>query len=117
MGFEREKSYNEVDYARKGLEMKAIRDAERVELNHLLSACPLPGKRVLEIGCGNGVLTWQYAGLCWQVTGIDPKMDDLLKAKTDQPISLTNASFTRTKGETLPFAAGTFDVAMFASSL
>ncbi len=97
--------------------MKAIRDPERSELNHLMVACPLAGKRVLEIGCGNGVLTWQYAGLCWQAVGIDPKAEDLDKTKADKPASLTNVSFARAKGETLPFRSGAFDLALLASSL
>jgi ubiquinone/menaquinone biosynthesis C-methylase UbiE len=97
--------------------MKALRDPERVEFNHLITACHLPGKNILEIGCGKGTLTWQYAGLAWNVVGIDPAAADILQAKTDAPASPSNTSFVRAKGEALPFPPGSFDVVLFASSL
>lgn len=97
--------------------MKALRDPEHVEFNHLVSACHLPGKIILEIGCGAGILTRQYAGLAWHAVGIDPAAADILQAKNDSPASLTNSSFVRAKGEELPFPPGSFDVVLFASSL
>ena len=97
--------------------MKALRDPERVELNHLITACQLAGKNILEIGCGDGDLTWQYAGLPWQVVGIDPAAADILQASKDAPTSLSSCSFVRAKGEDLPFSPGSFDVVLFASSL
>jgi len=97
--------------------MKALRDPERAELNHLVAACPLPGMHFLEIGCGNGIFTWQYAGLPWQVVGIDPDESDILQAKTDRPVSLSHVSLVRAVGEALPFSAGSYDIALFASSL
>ena len=97
--------------------MKALRDPERVEFNHLIAACPLPGKKILEIGCGKGVFTWQYAGLAWHVVGIDPAAADILQASKDAPSSQSNSSFVRAKGEDLPFPPGSFDIVLFASSL
>jgi ubiquinone/menaquinone biosynthesis C-methylase UbiE len=97
--------------------MKALRDPERAELNHLIAACQLPGKQFLEIGCGNGVFTWQYAGLPWQVVGIDPEASEILQAKNDRPASLSNVSLVRAAGEALPFPSEFFDEALFASSL
>lgn len=97
--------------------MKALRDPECAELNHLIAACQLPGMHILEIGCGNGILTWQYAGLPWKVVGIDPDASRLLQAKADRPASLSNVSFSRAVGEALPFSSRIFDVALFASSM
>ena len=97
--------------------IKALRDPERVEFNHLITACQLPGKHVLEIGCGNGILTWQYAGLPWHVVGIDPAATDILQAKMDKPASLSNISLVRAEGEAQPFQPGSFDVVLLASSL
>jgi ubiquinone/menaquinone biosynthesis C-methylase UbiE len=97
--------------------LKALRDPECAELNHLVAACQLPGTHFLEIGCGNGVFTWQYAGLPWQVVGIDPDEFDILQAKTDRPASLSNVSLTRAAGEALSFPSRFFDIALFASSL
>lgn len=97
--------------------MKALRDLERVEFNHLVAACHLPGKKILEIGCGKGVFTWQYAGLAWHVVGIDPAATELLQAKKDAPATTANVAFIRARGEAMPFSDGSFDMALFASSL
>ena len=46
------------------------------------------GKRVLEIGCGNGRLTWQYAHLADHVTGIDPDEEKIAQAIAETPPEL-----------------------------
>ena len=97
--------------------MKALRDPEHVEFNHLIAACHLPGKNILEIGCGTGVLTRQYAGLAWHAVGIDPAAADIVQANKDAHATLSNSSFVRAKGEALPFPPGSFEVVLFASSL
>lgn len=38
------------------------------------------GKRVLEIGCGDGRLTWQFAELAARVVAIDPDAEDVALA-------------------------------------
>jgi len=40
----------------------------------------LTGKRVLEIGCGDGRLTWLYAESAARIVGIDPDADDIALA-------------------------------------
>ena len=40
----------------------------------------LTGKRVLEIGCGDGRLTWLYAESAARVVAIDPDADDIALA-------------------------------------
>ncbi|MCP4361628.1 MAG: class I SAM-dependent methyltransferase [Chloroflexi bacterium] len=45
------------------------------------------GKRVLEIGCGNGRLTRKYAPQASHVDAIDPNEDKIAKAKTLAPSS------------------------------
>ena len=49
----------------------------------------LKGKRVLEIGCGDGRLTWLYAELTARVEGIDPDEEDIALARQNTPPSLT----------------------------
>jgi 2-polyprenyl-3-methyl-5-hydroxy-6-metoxy-1,4-benzoquinol methylase len=61
--------------------MKALRDPEGAELNHLIKACELTGKRVLEIGCGDGKFIRQYARMPSRLVGIDPGLADLSTAK------------------------------------
>ena len=54
--------------------MKAIRDPERAECSHLIKVCELTGKNVLEIGCGEGKFTRQYAMMPRRLLGIDPRV-------------------------------------------
>jgi ubiquinone/menaquinone biosynthesis C-methylase UbiE len=60
--------------------MKAIAYPEGAELSHLVAACPLDGRSVLEVGCGPGTLTWQYAGLPRRVVALDPDASVLRQA-------------------------------------
>ncbi len=53
--------------------MAIRRDPEHAEKTALLAlVADWRGKRVLEVGCGNGRLTWRYAHLAGHVDGIDP---------------------------------------------
>jgi ubiquinone/menaquinone biosynthesis C-methylase UbiE len=97
--------------------MKPLVDPEGVEVGHLLSSCQLNGKMIVEIGCGHGSLTYQYAGLPKLVVALDPAYSELVLARNDRPPSAGNISFICTKGEELPFPAQYFDIAIFASSL
>lgn len=97
--------------------MRPLRDPEGAELSRLVAACQLSGKNILEIGCGNGVLTKQYAALSQRVIGIDPEATDLRKAKSDLAELAPAVSLIRAIGETLPFRSQSFDIALFASSL
>jgi 2-polyprenyl-6-hydroxyphenyl methylase/3-demethylubiquinone-9 3-methyltransferase len=96
--------------------MKPLRDPEGAELEHFQAACQLAGAKVLEIGCGNGVFTWQYAGLPALLVGIDPKAADLLEARKKEPASPAKVYFTRAMAEAMPFSSGVFDAVLFASS-
>jgi 2-polyprenyl-3-methyl-5-hydroxy-6-metoxy-1,4-benzoquinol methylase len=98
------------------LDVEALRDPEGAEVSHLMAACPLPGKRILEIGCGRGKLTWQYAGLPEQIVGIDTDASVLRQAKDDRPASIANVTILQAVGEALPFVPQTFDIVLFASS-
>ena len=43
------------------------------------------GKLVLEIGCGDGRLTWRYADRAARVVAIDPDADEIAIAQEDLP--------------------------------
>ena len=71
--------------------MSIQKDPERMEtkylhkftdftLRHSFASQGGAGKRVLEIGCGDGRLTWQYAKSARLVAGIDLEADDLRAA-------------------------------------
>ena len=96
-------------------EMKPIRDPENAELNHLLAACDLHGKSVLEIGCGDGYFTWKYAQMVHRVVGLDPTGS--LVGLARKKVRAAKALFLQGEGERIPFPSQTFDLAIFASSL
>jgi ubiquinone/menaquinone biosynthesis C-methylase UbiE len=97
--------------------MSPLRDPERVEARKLIISGQFASKMALEIGCGSADITWQYAGIASKVFGIDPSFPDLQKAHHSQLIAITNVSLAQTIGEALPFPSGTFDIAVFSSSL
>lgn len=94
-----------------------LRDPDAVEFKHLRSACRLAGSKLLEIGCGNGCLTWQYAGLCGQVVGLDPNRASLLEAQGAKPAPVQNTTLIQAKAQEMPFSSQSFDIVLFASSL
>ena len=96
--------------------MKAVRDPQGAEASALAAVWPLPGRHVLEIGCGSGQLTWQYAGLPRRVVGIDPDAVGLRQAKVDRPASVANVFMLQAVAEALPFLPRVFDVVLFSSS-
>jgi SAM-dependent methyltransferase len=67
---------------------------------------PLPGKRILDIGCGPGVLAKRLADGGAAVTGIDPGAAALAKARDAVP-----------GGENLPFDDASFDGAVMLNAL
>lgn len=63
-------------------------DPENNETRALLDLADLSGQRVLEIGCGDGRLTWRYAGKANHVTAIDPFAESIARAKENMPDEL-----------------------------
>ena len=64
-------------------------DPERNEINALLEfAGELEGKRVFEIGAGDGRLTWRYAQHAGEVVAIDPTPDRVARAQKAVPKDL-----------------------------
>lgn len=97
--------------------MTVQKDPERKETKYLHKFADFGGKRVLEIGCGEGRLTWQYAKETHSTIGIDLDRDGLQVATFDRPSDLERkVHFTLAESEHLPFSRGTFDLALFAWS-
>jgi 2-polyprenyl-3-methyl-5-hydroxy-6-metoxy-1,4-benzoquinol methylase len=63
-------------------------DPENNEIRALFDLVDFSGKHVLEIGCGDGRLTWRYAEAAAHVTGIDPFEEAIGRANTNQPDTL-----------------------------
>ena len=78
----------------------------------------LRGKRVLEVGCGDGRLTFQYAPAASTVLAIDPDragIDEALWQRSERGIR--NVSCVAGSIERLPDRGPPFDVALFSWSL
>jgi len=61
-------------------------DPQGREIRALLQvAGEFDGKHVLEIGCGDGRLTWRYAQRAASVVGIDPNADKIARAISMTP--------------------------------
>jgi ubiquinone/menaquinone biosynthesis C-methylase UbiE len=98
--------------------MTLFTDPEKNETKYLHKHADFAGKRVLEIGCGEGRLTWFYAAKTKQTVGIDPDLDALRVAVIDRPADLyKKVSFYQASSLSLPFADKTFDLAILAWSL
>jgi ubiquinone/menaquinone biosynthesis C-methylase UbiE len=94
------------------------KDAERNEAKYLHAFADFTGKRVLEVGCGEGRMTWQYAKNTQLTIGVDPDWDALRIATVDRPAELqSKVLFARTDSVHLPFPKETFDLAILAWSL
>jgi len=60
-------------------------DPDNNEVRALFDLVDFSGKHVLEIGCGDGRLTWRYAEAAAHVTGIDTFEQAIGRAKAHQP--------------------------------
>ena len=94
------------------------KDPENFEGKTLHRLVGFSNMRVLEVGCGEGRLTFKYAGSAKQVTAFDPDHDALRIARADCPADLhTNINFTGASARYIPFSKETFDIAILAWSL
>ena len=98
--------------------MSLQKDPDRNEIKYLRKFVDFKDKRVLEIGCGEGRLTWQYAKDVRSVVAVDLDHDSLRVAKVDRPSDLENTVYLACiNSEHLPFTKEKFDIAILAWSL
>jgi 2-polyprenyl-3-methyl-5-hydroxy-6-metoxy-1,4-benzoquinol methylase len=94
-------------------------DPEGNETATLFDLVDLDGAEVLEIGCGDGRLTWRYADRAAHVTAIEPFEDSIARAKERLREMKLLVEFRHVNFE--DFAAGAetdaFDVALLSWSL
>lgn len=82
----------------------------------------ITGKRVLEIGCGDGRLTWRYAHQAASVVGIDPDPEKIERALQNRSAQNAHKTTFHSSGleqfRTSPDAApSSFDLALLSWSL
>ena len=98
--------------------MSLQKDLGRNEIKYLHKFVDFKDQRVLEIGCGEGRLTWQYAKETRSVVAIDLDRDALRVAKVDRPSDLNDQIYLAcANSEYLPFSKEKFDIAILAWSL
>ena len=93
-------------------------DPEDSETTALLDFADFTNKRVLEIGCGDGRLTWRYADHAAHVMAIDPEADRIADAIKDIPEHLKGrVEFQISSLEQFQVPPSLFDVVFMSWSL
>ncbi|MFQ5980806.1 MAG: class I SAM-dependent methyltransferase, partial [Candidatus Heimdallarchaeota archaeon] len=93
-------------------------DPEGIELKTVQKYASFRDKRILEIGCGDGRLTFKYAAQAKHVIAIDPVNEEIEKAKQKIPKELSSTlEFRVNNGENLPFRDQSLDIVFFTYSL
>ena len=98
--------------------MLYVKDPEGYQGDALHRLAPLHGLRVLEVGCGDGHLTRQYAEQTAFVTAIDPDEDEIARARqiSSQRL-LKRVEFIASSIEDYPAPKRRFDAVIFGWSL
>lgn len=94
-------------------------DSEGLEIKTVLRYTSFENKDILEIGCGDGRLTFKYAQVARRVIAIDPSEVSIETANRNTPKSLASTlTFRVGMGEDLSdYEAESFDVIFFTWSL
>jgi len=81
-------------------------------IRFVLSACPPPG-RILDVGCGTGVLAARLAETGYEVVGLDPSqgMLDVMRKRALE-VEAVQASAVE-----MPFGAGEFDLSLSVATM
>jgi 2-polyprenyl-3-methyl-5-hydroxy-6-metoxy-1,4-benzoquinol methylase len=76
------------------------------------------GKDVIEMGAGDGRLTWRYADLSASVLALEPKELRVEQARQATPVRLHRRATFRVADATMAdLPTGAFDVVVFSRSL
>jgi len=91
-------------------------DPERNEISALKQIGPWRGKKVLEIGCGEGRLTLRLASLGPElIQAIDPSVDLIRSAQKNLPERLAkHVHYQVGSAEDLKYPSNTFDIVVFS---
>ncbi len=99
--------------------MPLVIDPAGIEIQALQEAAPWAGKRVLEIGCGDGRLSLRLAAFRpKRIEALDPDPNRVRQARKSLPARYSKRIvFHVGHAERLRYPPGTFDTVIFAWSL
>jgi 2-polyprenyl-6-hydroxyphenyl methylase/3-demethylubiquinone-9 3-methyltransferase len=82
-------------------DLKALHDINALRLNYIDQRSPIAGKRVLDVGCGGGILAESMAARGADVTGIDIGKEALAVAKLHLKTSGLHVNYQLNTAESL----------------
>lgn len=98
--------------------MRDTLDPEEVETRVLHSLVDFHGKDVVEVGCGDGRLTWRYAHHAASVLAFDPELEMIELAREQMPQeSRPRVELRASDVEGIDLSEGAFDIALLSWSL
>ena len=98
--------------------MGSLKDPEGVEVEALAAIADFDEKRVLEIGCGDGRMTWLYAEKATEVLGVDTEEEAIREARNATPAHLAEkVEFRVADAQSLNVPRPRFDIAFLSWSL
>ena len=98
--------------------MKGRLDPEGVETRFLHDLIDFVGKDVLEIGCGEGRMTWRFADAAASVLAFDPDDSAIATAREQTPDGLkAKLSFRVADITNIELTQHAYDVAVFSWSI
>jgi ubiquinone/menaquinone biosynthesis C-methylase UbiE len=93
-------------------------DPEGAETEALARLAPVDGLHVLELGCGDGRLTFRYADAAASVLAVDPDAGLIAKARAGLPAALAErVSFAAVGAADVDVPRARFELALFSWSL
>jgi 2-polyprenyl-3-methyl-5-hydroxy-6-metoxy-1,4-benzoquinol methylase len=93
-------------------------DPEQAETRVLHELADFAGRDVLEVGCGDGRLTWRYTERAASVLALDPKETEIERARAATPVHLRGRVAFRVADITSEAPAiEAFDIALLSWSI
>ncbi|HCG00064.1 MAG TPA: hypothetical protein DEV93_05920 [Chloroflexi bacterium] len=93
-------------------------DPEGTETRVLHELVDFVGKNIVEVGCGDGRMTWRYAESARSVLAVDPDEASIAHAIEQRPETLQSiVTFRAGDVETVGLPEARFDVAILSWSL
>ena len=98
--------------------MTILHDPEQAETRAVHDLVRFTGADVLEVGCGDGRLTWRFAEQARTVLALDPKAEAIATAQVNCPVPLRHKiSFQAADITTIALDPAAYDIVVLSWSL